>query len=136
SVRYSRVLISPFFGRRGVTFRILAVGGTTRRVGFVMICREICKVMAQAFFGQRGFGFATTSSGACRLEAAGGLGWFEFSSPTAVAMSGRGRKRGPGGEAGPSQNKDLGEELKLPDSPTAGRNVSRKASLLEGVPLP
>src|SRR5262249_45689957 len=39
SVRYSRVLISPFFGRRGVTFRILALGGTTRKVGFVMVCR-------------------------------------------------------------------------------------------------
>jgi len=76
-------------------------------------------VMAQAFFGQRGFGFATTSSGACRLEAAGGLGWFEFSSPTAVAMSGRGWKRGPGGEPGQER---LGEPwgISKPIRPASG----------------
>src|SRR5262249_29368843 len=84
------------------------------------------QVVEQAFFGQRGFGFATTSSGACRLEAAGGLGWFEFSSPTAVAMSGRGRKRGPGGEPGPSQNKDLGEELRTEGSRRLRRGQALK----------
>src|SRR5215470_9846521 len=39
SVRYSRVLTSPFLGRRGVTFRISALGGTTRRAVFVIDCR-------------------------------------------------------------------------------------------------
>ena len=79
---------------------------------------EVCKWWSRHFLDKGASESATTSSGACRLEAAGGLGWFEFSSPTAVAMSGRGRKRGPGGDRGKSSC--WGESWgRLSDSPLA-----------------
>src|SRR5215470_90460 len=74
SVRYSRVLTSPFLGRRGVTFRISALGGTTRRAVFVIDCRAFAamtfRILAQerkfaiggaGIFWTKGLGSATTS---------------------------------------------------------------------------
>src|SRR5262249_14191228 len=46
SVRYSRVLTSAFLGRRGVTFRILVFGDTTRKAVFIMVCRASSELVS------------------------------------------------------------------------------------------
>ena len=66
------------FGSTRRDFPYLVVGDTTRKAGFVMVCRpsfcsslrnmlqirKVCKVMAQAFFGQKEPRPATTGRGA------------------------------------------------------------------------